>query len=153
MFLNLMLSLIHPELHTMGLEILQQLQNLPSTTRVTSELVSAYTGIQVISNHLTPGHWDSKGRPEWYDLLTSIGRGSLPHLRVNDIGFQLAYHPGSLVCVGLLMSMRLGMGLWGPHILCPLYARCCLEASRSHTGRLGDAEHLWKILTTCHCHR
>jgi hypothetical protein len=103
-FLNLTLALIHPELHTCGMEILRKLQYFTTTAKIASEWVSAYTGIQVISNRVTPGHRDSKGRPEWYDLLTGIGRGSLPTLLVNDIGLELAYNPGTVVglCASIL---------------------------------------------------
>jgi hypothetical protein len=116
----------------MGLEILRQLRNLPSTTGVASEWVSAYTGIQVISNRLTPGHRDSKGRPEWYDLLTSIGGGSLPHLRVNDIGLQLAYHPGTLVGVcGTIFEHEVRAWGYGDRVC---YAHFMRDAVRKRLG-------------------
>ena len=96
-FLNLTLALIHPELHVCGMEILNKLQCYTTNTKITSEWESTYTGIQVISNQVTPGHWDSKGCPEWYDLLVRIGKGSLSTLLVNAISLELAYHPGTVV--------------------------------------------------------
>jgi hypothetical protein len=91
------MSLIHPELHQQGKKVLQALHDLESTSTIASEWESVCTGIQVISNRITPGHRDSKGRPEWYDILTSFGDGSLPRLLISDLGLSLAYYPGSVV--------------------------------------------------------
>ena len=60
-FLNLVLSLIHPELFESGVLMLQKLQTLDATQAIALEWQSVYTGIQIISNWLTPSHCDSKG--------------------------------------------------------------------------------------------
>ncbi len=96
-FLNLTLSLINPGLYHQGQMMLAKLQELNSTSAVTLEWESGYTGIQVICNRVTPTHRDSKGHPEWYDLLTGIAEGSLPQLMVNDLGLELAYYRGSVI--------------------------------------------------------
>ena len=51
------------------LSMLQKLQQLETTKDVAWKWQSVYTGIVIISNRATPAHWDSKGRPEWFDLL------------------------------------------------------------------------------------
>jgi hypothetical protein len=97
-FLNLTLSLIHPDLFTSGLLMLKQLRVLETTKAIVTEWQSVYTGIQIISNRITPGHRDSKGRPEWFDLLASVcGGGSKPHLLVEDLGLDLEYSSGTVV--------------------------------------------------------
>ena len=112
-FLNLALSLIHPDLFQSGVLMLQKLQALKTTKAIASEWQSVYTGIQIISNCLTPIHRDSKGRPEWFDILVSYcGGGSIPHLLVQDLGLELDYASGTIV--GLCGTIfKHGVRAWG----------------------------------------
>jgi hypothetical protein len=97
-FLNLVLSLIHPELFESGVLMLRKLRTLDATQTIALEWQSVYTGIQIISNRLTPSHRDSKGRPEWFDILASYcGGGSTPSLLVHDLGLDLEYSSGTVV--------------------------------------------------------
>ena len=97
-FLNLALSLIHPKLFKCGLLMLQQLRKMETTKGIASEWQSVYTGIQIISNRMTPAHWDSKGRLEWFDLLANFsGSGSKPRLLIEDLGLNLNYPSGTVV--------------------------------------------------------
>ena len=78
--------------------MLKALQVLETTKAIACEWQSIYTGIQIISNRITPRHRDSKGRPEWFDLLASFcGAGSKPHLLVEDLGLDLEYSSGTVV--------------------------------------------------------
>jgi len=112
-FLNLALSLIHPDLFQSGVLMLRKLQALKTTKAIASEWQSVYTGIQIISNRLTPLHRDSKGRPEWFDILASYcGGGSIPHLLVQDLGLELDYASGTVV--GLCGTIfEHGVRAWG----------------------------------------
>jgi hypothetical protein len=94
-FLSLALSLIHPDLFRSGNLMLKKLRTLETTKEIASDWDSVYTGIQIISNRITPAHRDSKGRPEWYDLLAAVGGGSKPHLRIRDLGLELEYSSGT----------------------------------------------------------
>ena len=97
-FLNLVLSLIHPELFESGVLMLRKLRTLDTTKTIALEWQSVYTGIQIISNRITPSHCDSKGRPQWFDTLANYcGGGSAPHLLVQDLGLDLAYSSGTVV--------------------------------------------------------
>jgi hypothetical protein len=77
------------------------------------EWQSVYTGTQIISNHITPPHHDSKGRPEWFDILASYcGGGSTPHLLVQDLGLNLEYSSGTII--GLCGTIfEHAVGAWG----------------------------------------
>ena len=61
-FLNLTLSIIHPDLFKSGALVLQKLQELETTMDVASEWELVYTRIQIISNRITPAHRDTNGR-------------------------------------------------------------------------------------------
>jgi hypothetical protein len=97
-FLNLTLSLIHPELFKCGLKILLELRQLGTTLEIAEKWQSVYTGIAIISNRFTPSHRDCKGRPEWFDLLMNYtGREANSRLLINDLGLDLQYSSGTVV--------------------------------------------------------
>jgi 2-oxoglutarate-Fe(II)-dependent dioxygenase family protein len=97
-FLNLTLSLIHPDLFRSGLLMLHKLRELEATREVAKEWQSVFTGISVISNRVTPPHRDSKGRAEWFDVLINYcSSKSSPHLLIKDLGLDLKYSTGTLV--------------------------------------------------------
>ena len=98
-FLNLTLSLINPGLFRCGLSMLRELWHLSTTKTIATEWQSVYTGIQTISNRITPPHRDSKGRPEWFDLLLSYcDKGaSTPYFSVNDLSLKLKYSSGTVI--------------------------------------------------------
>ena len=78
--------------------MLDELQALKTTKAIALQWQLVYTGIQIISNHITPGHCDSKGQPEWFNILASYcGSGSKPHLLVQDLGLDLEYSSGTVV--------------------------------------------------------
>jgi hypothetical protein len=97
-FLNLTLSLVHPELFKCGLEMLRRLRKLETTRDLATQWQSVYTGIAVISNRKTPSHRDTKGRIEWYDTLLSYSDGGTePRLSIKDLGMDLRYSSGTVV--------------------------------------------------------
>jgi hypothetical protein len=99
-FINLTLSLIHPELFESGLNILQTLRETGMTKDIAHEWQSVYTGISVISNRVTPSHRDRKGRPQWFDTLISYSdRSDGPQLLLNDLGLELEYCSGTVVAL------------------------------------------------------
>lgn len=97
-FMNLTLSLIHPALFQSGLYMLKMLRNLEDTKEVCRKWQSVYTGMSIISNRRTPGHRDTKGRPEWYDTLVNYSEiGTNPRLLMEDLGMDLDYSSGTIV--------------------------------------------------------
>jgi hypothetical protein len=112
-FLNLTLYLINPDLFRMGLEMLQKLRNLDRTKDIAQLWKSVYTGIAIICNRITPLHRDSKGRIEWFDILSSYSEsGTSPRLLIEDIGLDLEYSSGTVVgfCGSVLKH---GVEAWG----------------------------------------
>jgi hypothetical protein len=112
-FLNLALSLINPDLFQMGLEMLRRLRQLTSTKDISRQWQSVYTGIAIICNRLTPSHRDSKGRPEWFDILLNYSEiGTSPRLLISDIGLNLEYSGGTVVsfCGSIFQH---GVESWG----------------------------------------
>lgn len=74
------------------------LREMETTKDIANEWQSVYTGINVISNRLTPAHRDSKGRPEWFDTLANYCDGdSQPRLQITDLGLDLEYSSGTVV--------------------------------------------------------
>ena len=112
-FLNLTLSLIHPDLFKCGLAMLLLLRQNDQTRAVADKWQSVYTGISVISNRRTPSHRDSKGRPEWYDsLLSYASQGARPLLSIRDVGLDLKYSSGTIVALcGTILEHQVSS--WG----------------------------------------
>lgn len=97
-FINLTLSLIHPDLFQCGLSMLQELRKLDSTRDIAQEWQPVYSGVAIISNRRTPAHRDSKGRAEWFDTLVSYSEtGTTPRLFIQDIGIDFDYSGGTVV--------------------------------------------------------
>jgi hypothetical protein len=81
--MNLTLFLIHSGLFKMGLDMLRKMCGLPDTEKIARYWQLVYIGIAIICNCLTPSHRNSKGRPEWYDVLVSYsGPGMRPMLSI-----------------------------------------------------------------------
>ena len=97
-FLNLTSLLIHPELFECGLSMLWKLQQLETMKDVAWKWQSIYTSIAIISNRAMPSHRDSKGRPEWFDLLLNYsGMGNRAQLLIKDLGLTLEYSTETVV--------------------------------------------------------
>lgn len=131
MFLNLTISLIHPDLYKMGLSMLRQLRQLETTKDLARAWQSVYTGIAIICNRMTPSHRDSKGRAEWYDLLLNYsGTGGNPRLLLKDLGMDLEYSSGTIVafCGSILEHEVQSWGI-GDRVC---YAHFMRESVRKH---------------------
>ncbi|RDB31012.1 hypothetical protein Hypma_000102 [Hypsizygus marmoreus] len=96
-FVNLILALTHPKLFDAAWEVLMLLRRHPDTQHIATMWHSVFTGIAVIANRVTPAHVDRSGRPDWYDLLLSIGTFSHATLNLPDLGASFSYAPGTVV--------------------------------------------------------
>jgi hypothetical protein len=60
---------------------------------------SAFGGLGVISNRVTPDHWDAGGCYPWYDILVAAGDCEEAFLEMPDLRTKFKYAPGTLVAV------------------------------------------------------
>ena len=71
--------------------LLQQLNN-PTLTWPT-----VYPGMDIISNRLTPRHYDKGGALSFYDHLVSFGQGHDAQFLLHDFDAEFAYQSGTSV--------------------------------------------------------
>ena len=97
--------------------MLWKLQELEDTKAIAQEWQLVYTGSNIISNQVTPAHQNSKGRAQWYDLLTNYyhqdeAAGSTPRLLIKDLELDLRYSSGTVVGFCGLVLQHL-VASWG----------------------------------------
>ena len=102
--LSAILAVMHPELHDAGQETMNRLRQDAEIQPqdILRRWTSAFNGVSVIFNRLTPPHRDGKSRKQWYDLLVSIGNYRNCNLELPGAGTLVEYSPGTVV--GLLGS-------------------------------------------------
>ena len=102
--LSAILAVIHPQLHGSGQETMNRLRQHADIQPqdVLRRWTSAFNGVSVIYNRVTPPHRDGNTRKQWYDLLVTLGRYRDCNLELPGIGCSLEYGPGTVV--GLLGS-------------------------------------------------
>jgi hypothetical protein len=61
--------------------------------------ISAFSGMQVIVNRLTPSHRDIGGSAAMYNLLVSTGTHESSHITLRDVQASMRYLPGTVVLV------------------------------------------------------
>src|SRR5437879_1923962 len=86
---NAILAIVHPKLYHAGLAANAALEERTSPNKL-YHWTSAYSGIDVIANRITPPHRDGGGALSFYDLLLSLGKGHDAKLHVTDLGAQFA---------------------------------------------------------------
>ena len=100
--ISAILAVIHPELHRAGQKTFDKLRENAGIQRqdVLRRWTSAFCGVSVIYNRITPPHRDGQSRRQWYDLLATIGHYKNSNLELPGLGISLEYGPGTVV--GLL---------------------------------------------------
>lgn len=102
LLMNAALAACGRELHDIGrkaVQLLQQGMSLHKWHEHVSLWPSAFSGIQVIVNRVTPSHRDSGAAASMYDLLVSAGTHQSATLRLGDVSANLSYKPGTVVLV------------------------------------------------------
>jgi hypothetical protein len=134
--LNKAMSLVHPELHQLGMAGLEQLRKAPETADLAAEWTSVFTGVSVVVNRVTKPHRDRKAELPWYDLLVSLGTHQQAKLGLPELGLELHYPPGTAVAFcGNLFTHEVGN--WGEgDRLC--YAFFMRKAVLSRLGQEGS---------------
>lgn len=96
-YINVLLSLTHPDLYDNARIALDRLRMTDSTKEIAVLWTSVFTGIAVIANRITPSHTDRGGRPAWYDTLLNIGTCSAATFQLPDLGATFSYPPGTII--------------------------------------------------------
>jgi hypothetical protein len=93
------LAVIHPKLYDAGRQTIKRLRDTPGVDPqdVLSRWASAFSGVAVISNRLTPAHRDAGSRFNWYDILVTLGSYRNCNLKLPGLGISLEYGPGTVV--------------------------------------------------------
>ena len=58
---------------------------------------SVFNAVGIISNRKTPLHRDCNTRPQWYDLLTTVGDYATAEMSLPTLGLRLKYDRGTVV--------------------------------------------------------
>ena len=99
---NAIMSLVSPELYTIGAEAVRKLkdgQYLKQWNECNLLWKSVFSGMQIISNRVTPPHRDPKAAKTMYDILVSAGTHKDAILYLHDIDTILHYAPCTVVAV------------------------------------------------------
>ena len=118
MCMNLVFSLIAPQLYRHGLISILELQAKPEKYfKIAKTLQGAVTkpwqaklealqpwpsifsGVSIIANRITPSHRDDNGHHPWFDLLFSAGQHEAAILKVPELKGHFSYLPGTLVAL------------------------------------------------------
>lgn len=93
------MAVIHPDLYDIGRETLKRLRNVPEILGqdVLSRWTSAFNGVAVISQRITPAHRDLSSMPHWYDMLVALGQYKNCDLEFPGLKLSLEYGPGTVV--------------------------------------------------------
>jgi len=94
--------LICPQLHSIAakaIEMVQEGQHLHKWHDNVKLWPSIFTGIEVISNRVTPDHRDAKAAAPVYDFLVSAATHQEAWLELPDVEAKLSYKPGTVVAI------------------------------------------------------
>jgi len=73
------------------------MQDLEDLQEALELWTSIFNGVQIISNRETPIHRDFQSRPEWYDLLVTVGPYKDTVFELPGIGIRFAYNSGTVI--------------------------------------------------------
>jgi hypothetical protein len=97
------LRIMHPDQYQEGMQTFMRLGKLASMKRlprmgeVLELWASVFTALTIISNRETPYHRDPLSRPQWFDILVSIGSHVNTYMRMPSLQLELKYDSGTMV--------------------------------------------------------
>jgi hypothetical protein len=109
------MAIMHPNMYVTGQEALVQLGGWAERERdrdileVLPTWPSVYSVALVMVNQVSLFHLDIQGRPQWLDLLVSVGNHEELDMVLPTIGLRLQYNPGSVLAMsGQLIKHGVG---------------------------------------------
>lgn len=100
--LNCIGMLICPEMFSAGAKAIKKLKEGELVGKEYDNVQlwpSFFSGLEFITNRLTPSHRDGKSAPGMYDFLVSAGNHNGTWLKLPDIKTKLLYNPGTVTAV------------------------------------------------------
>lgn len=101
-----MLSIIHPELYSVGVASLRAIGENPRSIEKGHQLSEVlrlwsapFTAITTISNTDTPYHRDNGSAHPWFDILVAVGNYENGRLELPGLGMRFKYDPGTVVAL------------------------------------------------------
>jgi hypothetical protein len=95
--ISAMLRVMHPTLYDSGWQTMQRLGQNPELQPAVSRWSSVFNACSLLSNRWTPLHRDNYSRPQWYDILTTVGPYKDAVMELPTIGLRFAYESGSVM--------------------------------------------------------
>lgn len=96
---------MHPEMYATGREAWVKLGNWvatqgdPDLKDIFPLWSSVYNVVSVMANRASPFHTDINGRPQWLDLLISVGNYTGLDFVIPTIKRRLRYEPGTVIAL------------------------------------------------------
>ena len=102
MVVSAILAVINPELYEAGWKTFMHLRKDTEFQRqdihhVLNQWTSAFSGVSIMRNRITPLHRDGSSRHHWYDLLVTLGDYQKCDFELPGLGVLLEYGPGTVV--------------------------------------------------------
>jgi hypothetical protein len=128
MILSAILAVIHPELYEAGLETYARLGmdanfKVHDVHNVLSRWGSAFNGVAVLSNRITPAHRDGNSRKHWYDILVTLGAYQECQLKLAGLAVSLDYGPGTVVGLSGMVLQHEVSGFEGERVCYAYFMR------------------------------
>jgi hypothetical protein len=86
---------VHPQLWSANYNAISSLLEEPKIPL--PKWPTVYSGMDVIANRLSPGHFDTGGALTFYDHLLNFGQDHDARLCLDDLKGQFVYRPGTSV--------------------------------------------------------
>lgn len=93
------LAVTHPSLYRAALALNRTImEDHPACTSAMSQWPFCFNAAHIVVNRSTPLHRDTSSRPEWFDLLLSLGTyGRTAVMAMRTLGICVPYDAGSVV--------------------------------------------------------
>ena len=120
--LNAVLQVVHPQLWSASCSAMSSLLDDPPIEVPCWPTV--YSGMDVIANRSTPGHFDRGGAHIFYDHLVNFGQDHDARFCVDDLEGQFVYRPGtSILLTGKLFKHSVPPWAGGERIVIAHYSK------------------------------
>ncbi|KAJ3886621.1 hypothetical protein GG344DRAFT_69513 [Lentinula edodes] len=121
---NILLRLLHPELHYAGLVALSGLRQNPMTSKWAIQWKSVFNCLSVISSRISKEHRDSSGDNKFFDILFNLGFCEGAEMYIKELGAQFRYRPGTVfIFSGKLWTHEVPPWTTGEHVLYAYFMR------------------------------